>query len=172
LIIVFGFFVHWLLVLLTATGIAKCPPEVVAINCRMIGTWMPWAFLLQELLELFLRRCLLASRGTIHSRDEIIWLALSGWTRVVPLALVIAVVIWTPQVAIIASWEPLPHLFLLLGPVVHHVMKPRNSFQSVPPKVSVDAWVGDDVVEAVDDVFLRDIRNGSADVEEMACIGP
>jgi hypothetical protein len=28
---------------------------VVAINCCMIGTWMPWAFLLQELLELFLR---------------------------------------------------------------------------------------------------------------------
>jgi hypothetical protein len=107
----------------------------------------------------------------IHSRDVIIWLALSGWTRVVPLALVIAVVIWTPQVAIIAPWELLPHLFLLLGPVVHHVMKPRNSFRSVPPKVSVGARVGDAVVEAVDDVFLRDIRNGSADVEETACIG-
>jgi hypothetical protein len=67
--------------------------------------------------------------------------------------------------------EPLPHLFLLLGPVVHHVMKPCNSFWSVPPKVSVDAWVGDAVVEAVDDVFLRDFRNGSVDVEETACIG-
>jgi hypothetical protein len=54
---------------------------------------------------------------------------------------------------------------------VHHVMKPYNSFRSVLPKVSVDAWVGDAVVEAVDDVFLRDIRNGSTDVEKMACIG-
>jgi hypothetical protein len=90
----------------------------------------------------------------IHSRDEIIWLALSGWTRVVPLALVVAVVIWMPQVAIIAPWEPLPYLFLLLRPVVHHVTKPHNSFRSVPPKVSVDAWVGDAIVEAVDDVFL------------------
>jgi hypothetical protein len=54
LVVVFGFFVQWLPVLLAATGIAECPPEVVAINCRMIGTWMPWAFLLQELLELFL----------------------------------------------------------------------------------------------------------------------
>jgi hypothetical protein len=44
-------------------------------------------------------------------------------------------------------------------------MKPRNSFWSVPPKVSVDAWVGDAIVEAVDDVFLRDIRNGGAHVE-------
>jgi hypothetical protein len=172
LVIIFGFFVHWLLALLATTGIAKCPPEVVAINCRMIGTRMSWAFLLQELLELFLRRCLLASRGTIHSRDEIIWLALSGWTRVVPLALVVAVVSWTPQVATIASRELLPHLFLLLGPVMHHITKPCNSFRSVLPKVSVDAWVGDAIVEAVDDVFLRDIRNGSANVEETACIGP
>jgi hypothetical protein len=139
LVVVFRFFVHWLLVLLAATGIAKCPPEVVAINFRMTGTWMSWAFILQELLELFLCRYLLASRGMIHSHDEIIWLALSGWTQVVPLALIIAVVIWTPQVAIIASWEPLPHLFLLLGPVMHHVTKPHNSFRSVPPKVSIDA---------------------------------
>jgi hypothetical protein len=79
LVILFGFFVHWL-VLLAATRIAKCPPVVVAINCRMIGTWMPWGFLLQELFELLLRCCLLASRGTIHSRDEIVWIALSGWT--------------------------------------------------------------------------------------------
>jgi hypothetical protein len=55
---------------------------------------------------------------------------------------------------------------------MHHITKPCNSFRSVLPKVSVDAWVGDAIVEAVDDVFLRDIRNGSANVEETACIGP
>jgi hypothetical protein len=92
LVVVFEFFVHWLLVLLASTGIAEYPPEMVAIDCRVIGTWMPWAFLLQELLKLFLRRRRLASRGTIHSHDEIIWLALSGWTRIVPLAFVVAVV--------------------------------------------------------------------------------
>jgi hypothetical protein len=142
---------------------------MVAIGCRVIGTWMPWAFLLQELLELLLRCSLLASRGMIHSRDEIIWIALSGWTRIVPLALVVAAVMWTPQIAIIAPREPLPHLLFLLGPVVHHVMKPHNSFRPIPPKVSVDAWVGDAVVN---DVLLRDIRNGGTDIEETACIGP
>jgi hypothetical protein len=60
LVVFFGFFVRWL-VLLAATEIAKYPPEVVAINCRIFGTWMPWAFLLQEVFELLLRRCLLAS---------------------------------------------------------------------------------------------------------------
>jgi hypothetical protein len=60
LVILFGFFVCWLVIFAT-TGIAKCTPEVVAINCRMIGTWMPWAFLLQELSELLLHRSLLIS---------------------------------------------------------------------------------------------------------------
>jgi hypothetical protein len=117
LVVVFGFFVHGLLVLLATTGIAESSLEVVTINCHMIGTWMPWAFLLQELLELLLRRRLLASRGTIHSRDEIIWLTLSGWTRIVPLAFVVAVVMRTPQIAILAPWELFPHLLLLFRPV-------------------------------------------------------
>jgi hypothetical protein len=133
---------------------------------------MPRAFLLQELLQLLLRRRLLASRRTVHSRDEIIWPTFSGWTRIVPLAFIIVVVIWTPQIAVLALQELLPHLLLLFGPVMHHVMKARNSFRHVPPEVSVDAWVGDAVVEAVDDVFLRDVPDGSANVEETTCVGP
>jgi hypothetical protein len=133
---------------------------------------MPWAFLLQELLELLLHRRLLALREMIHSRDEIIWFAFSGWTRIVPLAFVVAVAIWTPQSAILAPREPLPHLLFLFGPVVHHVAKPCNSFRPVPPEVSVDAQFSDAVVEAVDDVFLRDVRNGGADIEKMTCVGP
>jgi hypothetical protein len=54
---------------------------------------------------------------------------------------------------------------------MHHIMKPCNSFRSILPKVSVDAWVGDAVVEVVDDVILRDIHNGSTNVEETSCIG-
>jgi hypothetical protein len=165
LVIILEFFVCRLLVLPATTRVAERPPEVVAIDGRVIGTWMPWALLLQELLELLLRRRLLASRGTIHSRDEIIWLAFSGWTRIVPLAFVIAVVIWAPR-------EPLPHLLLLLGPIVHHITKARNSLRPVPPKIPVDAWVGDAVVEAVDDVILRDVHDGGTDVKEATCVGP
>jgi hypothetical protein len=93
----------------------------------------------------------------IHSRDEIIWLAFSGWTRIVALAFIVVVVIWTPQIVILAPREPLPHLLLLFGLVVHHVTKARNSFRPVLPEVSIDVWVGDAVVEVVDDVFLRDV---------------
>jgi hypothetical protein len=60
LVIILGFFVRRLLLLLTTTGVAERHPEVVAVDGRVIGTWMPWALLLQELLELLLRRRLLA----------------------------------------------------------------------------------------------------------------
>jgi hypothetical protein len=55
---------------------------------------------------------------------------------------------------------------------VHHVTKARNSFWPVPSEVSVDAWVRDAVVETVNDVVLRDVRDGSANVEEATCVGP
>jgi hypothetical protein len=148
LVVLFGLFIRWL-VLLVATGITECPPKVVAINCRMIGTWITWAFLLQEF---------------------VFWFALSGWTRVVLLALVGTIVISAPQVVVIAPREPLAHLFLLLAPIMHHVTKSCNSLWSVPPKVSINAWIGDAIVEAVDNVLLQDVRNGGSQVEEMACV--
>jgi hypothetical protein len=69
-------------------------------------------------------------------------------------AFVAAVVVWAPQIAIMAPREPLPHLLLLLGPIVHHITKARNGLQPVPPEISVYARVGDAVVKAVDDVLL------------------
>jgi hypothetical protein len=68
--------------------------------------------------------------------------------------------------------EPLPHLLLLFGPITHHITKARNSLRPVPPEIPVDAWVGDAVVETIDDVVLRDVGDGGADVEETTCVGP
>jgi hypothetical protein len=53
---------------------------------------------------------------------------------------------------------------------MHHIMKSCNSFWSISPKVSIDAWVGEAIVEVVDDVLFRDVRNGGSYVEEMACV--
>jgi hypothetical protein len=108
----------------------------------------------------------------IHSHNDIIWLTFSGWTRKVLLAFVVAVVIWAPQIAILTPREPLPHLLLLFGPIVHHITKARNSLRPIPPKIFVDAWVGDAVVEVVDDVVLRNVRNCGTNVEEATCVGP
>jgi hypothetical protein len=60
LIIILGFFVSRLLVLLSAIVVAERPPKVVAIDGGVVGARMPGALLLQELLELLLRRRLLA----------------------------------------------------------------------------------------------------------------
>jgi hypothetical protein len=61
LVVILGFLVRWLLALLTTTRVVECPPEVITVDGRVIGTWVPWAFLLQELLELLLCHRLLAS---------------------------------------------------------------------------------------------------------------
>jgi hypothetical protein len=55
---------------------------------------------------------------------------------------------------------------------VQHITKARNSLRPVPPEIPVDAWVGDAVVEAVNDVVLRDVRDGGANVEKATCVGP
>jgi hypothetical protein len=171
-VVILGFFVRRLLVLLTTTGVAEHPPKVVAVDGSTVGTRVPWALFLQELLELLLRCRLLAPRRMIHSHDDIIWLSFQGWTQKVPLAFVVAVVVWAPQVAILTPQEPLPHLLLLFGPIVHHIMKARNGLRPILPKISVDVWVSDAVVEAVDDVILRNVRDGGADVEKATCVGP
>jgi hypothetical protein len=77
----------------------------------------------------------------------------------------------TLQIAILVPRELLPYLLLLLGPVVHHVTQSHNSLRLVLPEVSVDAWIGDAVVEAVNDVLFRDICDGGADIKETACVG-
>jgi hypothetical protein len=53
---------------------------------------------------------------------------------------------------------------------MHHVMKSCNSLWSVLPKVSIDAWVSEAIVEAVDNVLFRDVRNGGSYVEETMCV--
>jgi hypothetical protein len=55
---------------------------------------------------------------------------------------------------------------------VHHITKARNSFRPVPPEVPVYARVGDAVVEADDDVLLRDVRDSGANIEEATRVGP
>jgi hypothetical protein len=51
-------------------------------------------------------------------------------------------------------------------------MKARNGLRPVPPEIPVDAQVGDAVVETIDDVVLRDVGDGGANVKKMTCVGP
>jgi hypothetical protein len=88
-VVILRFFVSRLFIFLPTTGVAERPPEVVAVDGGVAGARMPWALLLQEFLKLLLRCRLLAPRRTVDSRDDIIWLSFSEWTRKVPLAFVV-----------------------------------------------------------------------------------
>jgi hypothetical protein len=44
LIVILGFHVRWLFALLTTTGVAECPPEMVTVDGRVVGAWVPWHF--------------------------------------------------------------------------------------------------------------------------------
>jgi hypothetical protein len=65
-----------------------------------------------------------------------VWLALSGGFRVVPLAFVGAVAIVLLVVVVLG--EALILLVLLTGPSLHHVIELHNSLGAVAAEVAVD----------------------------------
>jgi hypothetical protein len=139
------------------------------------GVTVPWALLLQEFLNLLLRHPqFLSSRagGALDSRDQIIWLALLGGSRVVPLTSVVAVIV-PPLVVVVITMlcEAIALLLLLVRPNLHHITEPHDGLGSVAAKISKESLVSDAVVEAVDDVLLEDVGDGGACVEESARVG-
>jgi hypothetical protein len=66
---------------------------------------------------------LLASREAFDSRDEIIWLALSGGSQVVPQASIATVVVSPLVVVVVAALqEVIALLLLLVRPSLRHVV--------------------------------------------------
>jgi hypothetical protein len=49
---------------------------------------------------------------------------------------------------------------------VHHIPEASHGLGPIAPKVPVDAWVGDAVVEAVNDIFFGDVCDGGSNIEE------
>jgi hypothetical protein len=88
--------------------------------------------LVQDLLELILLvPLLLATRIALYSHDFMVWLALLGGFRIVPLAFVGAV-------AVAALGEALVLLILLVGPSLHHVVELHDSLRAIAAEVAVD----------------------------------
>jgi hypothetical protein len=73
--------------------------------------------------------------------------------------LVVFVVVITVLQEVITLW------ILLIHPSLHHV-QPCDGLRSVAAKISKESLVGDAVVEAVDDVLLKDVIDGGACVKE------
>jgi hypothetical protein len=92
---------------------------------------------------------------------------------VVPLTSIVAVVV-PPLVIVLftpALREATTLLLLLVCPSLHHVAEPHDGLGSVATEISKESLIGDAVVEAVEDVLLGDVGDGSVCVEEAASVG-
>ena len=54
---------------------------------------------------------------------------------------------------------------------MHHLSERCNSFGFVPTKIFINVWIGNTVVEVVDDILVGDVGDCGADVEEASCVG-
>jgi hypothetical protein len=139
--------------------------ETVALPSRVLGVWVPWALLVEDLIEtLSCVAGLLAARWALNCRDKIVSLALSAWTQVVLLALVVVatVVVAFPCVLVIsaASWGTALLLqVLLVCPDLHHVIELHDGLGLISPEVPIQDPVIEAVMDAVDDVSLGDDGN-------------
>jgi hypothetical protein len=114
---------------------------------------------------------LLATRIALDSHDFMVWPALSGVPRVVPLVFV-KVAVAIALLVVVALGEAVVLLILLVCPLCHHVTQLYSSSQAVAPEVVVRMLREEPVLEAADDVFVGDLGDGGAHLEETLCVGP
>jgi hypothetical protein len=107
---------------------------------------------------------LLAPWIALNSCDFLVWLALSGVPRVVPLALVKVVVAITLLI-VVALGEVVVLLVLLVNSPCHHVTQLHGSSRVIAFEVVVRVLREEPVLEAVDDVFISDVGDGGAHLE-------
>jgi hypothetical protein len=98
-------------------------------------------------------------RVALDSHDFMVWLALSGVPRVVPLAFVeMAVAI--ALLVVVTLGEVVVFLVLLVSPPCHHVMQLHDSSRAVASEVVVRVLEEEAVLEAMDDVLIGDVGDG------------
>jgi hypothetical protein len=114
---------------------------------------------------------LLATRIALYGRDFLVWLALLGVPRVVLLAFV-EVAVATSLFVVVALGEAIILLILLVNPPCHHVTLLHGSSRAIAPKVVVCVLREEPVLEAANDVFIGDIGECGARLEETPCVGP
>jgi hypothetical protein len=112
---------------------------------------------------------LLAARVSLDSRDFMVWLALSGVPRVVPLAFVevaIAVALFVVDVL----GKVVVFLILLVSPPGHHVTQLHGSSRAIAPEVLVRVLQEEAVLEATDDVLIGNVGDSGVRLKETLCV--
>jgi hypothetical protein len=101
----------------------------------------------------------------------LVWLALSGIPRVVPLALVEVVVI-VALLVVVALKEAIVLLVLLISPLCHHVMQLHGSSRMVVSEVVVGVLREEAILKVADDVLIGNVGDGGSYVEETPRVKP
>jgi hypothetical protein len=114
---------------------------------------------------------LLAMRIALDSRDFMVWLALSGVSRVVPLAFVV-VAIAIALLVVVALGEAIIFLILLISPPCHHVTQLHGSNQAVAPEVVVHLLREEAMLEATNNILIGDVGDGGVRLKEIPCARP
>jgi hypothetical protein len=107
----------------------------------------------------------------LDSRDFMVWLALSGIPRVVPLAFV-KVAIAIALLVMVAVEEAVVFLIFLVSPPCHHITQFHGGSRAVAPEVVIRVLQEKAILEAMNDVLNGDVGNGGARLEETPCVGP
>jgi hypothetical protein len=139
----------------------------VCLNFGCIGHYF-----VHEFLELcvFVPR-LLPTRIALNSRDFLVWLALLGVPRVVPLALV-KVAVAIALLVVVALGKALILLIILVNPPCYHVTQLHGSTWAIASEVMVCVLREEPILEAADDVFVGDVGDGGARLEETPGVRP
>jgi hypothetical protein len=113
---------------------------------------------------------LLATQIALNGRDFLVWLALSGVPRVVPLAF--AEVSVAVALLVVVALGKVIFLVLLVSPLCHHIAQLHCSIRVVALEVVVRVLREEPVLEVADHVFVSDVGDGGAHLKEMPCVGP
>jgi hypothetical protein len=124
----------------------------------------------------FLKLCLIAPQLlapwiVLNNSDFMVWLALSGISQVVLLALV-EVVVAVALLAVVALGEAIVLLILLVSPHCHHIPQFHCGSRSVASEVVVRVLREKAVLEATDDVLVVNVCDGGSYLEETLGVGP
>jgi hypothetical protein len=82
------------------------------------------------------------------------------------------VVVAVALLVIVALREMIILLILLVSPLYHHVVQLHSSRRAVGSEVVVGVLREEAVLEAVDDVLVRDVGDGGSHLEETSGVGP
>jgi hypothetical protein len=124
----------------------------------------------------FLESCvvvprLLATRIALNNHDFLVCLALLGVSRVVLLALV-EVAVAIALLVMVMLGEAVVLLVLLVSPPCHHVKQLHGGSRTIASEVVVHVLREEPVLGATDDVFIGDVGDGGARLEETPGVRP